>query len=298
MVGLLSVCRDARGGGWRRRRRLAVPAEKGCQLRPGERSSVPPWHRPGARRCSSTRSFSAASRRCGPGGRVGRSTCEGARRSLQVAAAELRGRGVPSHGSWSSASATTHSGSGAGAVTRLAKRFDGEARSLLRTLHRLGARQVVWVDSAPTHTGGPFHRTRSRAGPVLVVFPLRQRRLRGLDRRRDDLVLADWARRPTARPDLRHDPPQPNGAALMAKTIWERSAARPAPSGGRALAGCSASSAAAGATRESGRDRALPFRIAFGDRVLQRGKELRRVARQPPGRVDHVLEPRPPGQSL
>ena len=108
-----------------------------------------------------------------------------------------------------------------------AKRFDGEARSLLRTLHRLGARQVVWVTlRQPTPRTVPPHAV-GELGQYSWYFPYVNERLRRLDRRRDDLVLADWARA-SDRPGLTYDTIHlnPNGASLMAKTIW-RSAARP-----------------------------------------------------------------------
>ena len=102
-----------------------------------------------------------------------------------------------------------------------AKRFDGEARKLLRTLRRLGARQVVWVTlREPTARTVPPH-ARDELGQYSWYFPYVNERLRRLDRRRDDLALADWAKA-SDRPGLTYDSIHlnPKGAALMARTIW------------------------------------------------------------------------------
>ena len=103
-----------------------------------------------------------------------------------------------------------------------ARRFDGEARRLLRTLRALGARQVVWVTlREPTPQTVP-PQARGELGQYSWYFPYVNERLRRLDRRRDDLVLADWARA-SARPGLTYDSIHLNatGASLMARTIWE-----------------------------------------------------------------------------
>jgi hypothetical protein len=102
-----------------------------------------------------------------------------------------------------------------------ARRFDGEARRLLRTLHRLGARQIVWVTlREPTRRTVP-PRAQGELGQYSWYFPDVNERLRRLDRRRDDLVLADWARA-SDRPGLTYDSIHLNssGGALMARTIW------------------------------------------------------------------------------
>lgn len=102
-----------------------------------------------------------------------------------------------------------------------AKRFDREARRLLRTLRRLGARQVVWVTlREPTRSTVPAH-ARDELGQYSWYFPYVNERLRRLDRRGDDLVLADWASA-SSRPGITYDTIHLNaeGAALMAKTIW------------------------------------------------------------------------------
>jgi lysophospholipase L1-like esterase len=103
-----------------------------------------------------------------------------------------------------------------------ARRFDREARRLLRTLRALGARQVVWVTlREPTPQTVP-PQARGELGQYSWYFPYVNERLRRLDRRRDDLVLADWARA-SARPGLTYDSIHLNttGASLMARTIWE-----------------------------------------------------------------------------
>jgi hypothetical protein len=117
-----------------------------------------------------------------------------------------------------------------------AARFDREAKGLLRVLRRLGARQIVWVTlREPTARTVPSH-ARGELGQYSWYFPYVNERLRRLDRRRDDLVLADWARA-SARPGLTYDSIHLNttGASLMARTIWEavsRAARLPGPAAG------------------------------------------------------------------
>src|SRR5215207_5637424 len=67
-----------------------------------------------------------------------------------------------------------------------AARFDGEATRLLRTLHRLGARQIVWVTlREPTAQTVP-PAARDELDDYSWYFPYVNGRLRYLDRRRDD----------------------------------------------------------------------------------------------------------------
>jgi hypothetical protein len=102
-----------------------------------------------------------------------------------------------------------------------AARFDREAQGLLRTLHRLGARQIVWVTlREPTARTVPPH-ARGELGQYSWYFPYVNGRLRYLDRRRDDLVLANW-KASSDRPGLTYDSIHLNraGAAVMARTIW------------------------------------------------------------------------------
>jgi hypothetical protein len=101
-----------------------------------------------------------------------------------------------------------------------AARFDREARSLMRTLRRLGARQLVWVTlREPTAATVPPS-ARGELGQYSWYFPYVNERLRRLDRRHDDLVLADWAA-VSRRPGLTYDSIHLNttGARLMARTI-------------------------------------------------------------------------------
>jgi hypothetical protein len=101
-----------------------------------------------------------------------------------------------------------------------AARFDHDAVRLLRTLRRKGAREFVWVTlREPTRRTVPPG-ARGELGRYSWYFPYVNRRLRRLNRRRDDLVLADWAR-VSRRPGLTYDSIHLNqrGARLMARTI-------------------------------------------------------------------------------
>jgi hypothetical protein len=103
---------------------------------------------------------------------------------------------------------------------RWARRFDREARTLLRALSRLGAKQFVWVTlREPTARTVPPS-SRDELGQYSWYFPYVNERLRRLDRKRDDLVLADWAE-VSRRPGLTYDTIHLNerGAKLMARTI-------------------------------------------------------------------------------
>jgi lysophospholipase L1-like esterase len=103
---------------------------------------------------------------------------------------------------------------------RWAGRFDRDARRLLRTLRRLGARQFVWVTlREPTRKTVPPSGWRE-LGLYSWYFPYVNERLHRLDRRRSDLVLADWAA-VSRRRGLTYDSIHlnPRGARLMAKTI-------------------------------------------------------------------------------
>lgn len=101
-----------------------------------------------------------------------------------------------------------------------AKRWDREARWLLRTLRRRGAKQFVWVTlREPTPRTVP----RCCVGELRYYswyFPYVNERLDRLDRRRDDLVLADWTEAGD-RPGITYDSIHLNdrGGKLMARTI-------------------------------------------------------------------------------
>lgn len=101
-----------------------------------------------------------------------------------------------------------------------AARFDGEARRLVRTLRRRGARQIVWVTLRE-----PRAEFLSAAGDEELhvyswYFPYVNERLRALDRDRDDVVLADWAA-VSNRKGLTYDSIHltSTGGLLMARTI-------------------------------------------------------------------------------
>lgn len=99
------------------------------------------------------------------------------------------------------------------------RRFDRDAVRLLRTLRRRGARQFVWVTlREPTARTTPAA-ARSQL-PYTWYLHVVNRRLHALDRRRRDLVLADWARA-SAHPRLTYDSIHlnPRGAMLMARTV-------------------------------------------------------------------------------
>jgi len=101
-----------------------------------------------------------------------------------------------------------------------AARFDGEARRLVTTLKRLGARQIVWVKlreprpaTAPPGSGGELNQ-------YSWYFPYVNARLHKLDDERDDVVLADWTTA-SNRPGVTYDTIHCNatGALLMGRTI-------------------------------------------------------------------------------
>lgn len=100
-----------------------------------------------------------------------------------------------------------------------AARFDTDAARLLRVLRRRGARQFVWVTlrEPTTRTVPVAARPQLKYTWYLHVV---DRHLHKLDRRRGDLVLADWARA-SDRPGLTYDSIHlnPRGARLMARTV-------------------------------------------------------------------------------
>jgi hypothetical protein len=101
-----------------------------------------------------------------------------------------------------------------------ARRFDTEARRLLATLRRQGAKQFVWVTlRRPTPASTP-PRGRGELGRYSWYFGYVNERLHRLARRRDDVVLADWAqasKTPYDTYDSIHV--NPRGAARMARVI-------------------------------------------------------------------------------
>jgi hypothetical protein len=103
-----------------------------------------------------------------------------------------------------------------------AARFDGEAKRLLRTLHRLGAQQIVWVTLRQPVARTVPPQARGELDQYSWYFPYVNGRLRYLDRHRDDLVLANW-KVASDRPGVTYDSIHlnPAGAALMARTTWQ-----------------------------------------------------------------------------
>jgi hypothetical protein len=106
--------------------------------------------------------------------------------------------------------------------TLWARKFDGEARHLLTRLRRKGARQFVWVTLRDAPRRVIPRDARWQYDRYAWYFPYVNERLRGLDRRRDDLVLAPWDK-VSDRRGLTYDAIHlnPEGAALMADTIYK-----------------------------------------------------------------------------
>jgi hypothetical protein len=101
-----------------------------------------------------------------------------------------------------------------------ARRWDREAEWLLRVLRRKGAKQFVWVTlREPTPRTVPRRSVRELRY-YSWYFPYVNERLRRLDRRRDDLVLANWTR-VGDRPGITYDSIHLNsrGGELMARLI-------------------------------------------------------------------------------
>ncbi len=101
-----------------------------------------------------------------------------------------------------------------------ARRWDREAAWLLRVLRRKGAKQFVWVMlREPTPATVPRYAV-SELSYYSWYFPYVNERLRRLDRRRDDVVLANWAK-VGDRPGITYDSIHLNsrGGPLMARLI-------------------------------------------------------------------------------
>lgn len=128
-----------------------------------------------------------------------------------------------------------------------ARRFDREAARLVRVLRARGARQIVWVTVREPRAQDLTATGRAELGRYAWYFPYVNERLRVLDRRRGDVVLADWAA-VSNRPGLTYDSIHltRKGGILMGRTIKaaieaeaERQAAarRPAQTSSRRTAG-------------------------------------------------------------
>ena len=103
-----------------------------------------------------------------------------------------------------------------------ARKFDTEATALLATLRRKGARQFVWVTLREARRAVIPPGALAQHNRYAWYFPYVNERLRRLDRRRDDLVLAPWDQ-VSDRRGLTYDAIHlnPEGAALMARTIQQ-----------------------------------------------------------------------------
>ncbi len=101
-----------------------------------------------------------------------------------------------------------------------ARKFDGEAKELLATLRRKGARQFVWVTLRDARRAVIPSSALWQFDRYAWYFPYVNERLRRFDRTRDDLVLARWDLVSDKR-GLTYDAIHlnPDGAAVMARTI-------------------------------------------------------------------------------
>ncbi|HEX2414799.1 MAG TPA: hypothetical protein VHJ37_06270 [Thermoleophilaceae bacterium] len=104
-----------------------------------------------------------------------------------------------------------------------AARFDRDATVLVRTLRGLGARQIVWVTLRELRPGLVPPGGRDQFARYAWYFPYVNNRLRRLDRRRRDVVLAEW-HKAADRPGITYDAIHTNtiGSRIMARTIWRR----------------------------------------------------------------------------
>jgi hypothetical protein len=103
---------------------------------------------------------------------------------------------------------------------RWAARFDAEARKLIATLKRLGAKQIVWVKlREPNARTVPPH-ARGELSQYSWYFPYVNARLKRIARARRDVVLANWTSAAN-RPGVTYDSIHCNsrGALLMGRTI-------------------------------------------------------------------------------
>ena len=101
-----------------------------------------------------------------------------------------------------------------------ARKFDTEAKELLATLRRKRARQFVWVTLRDARRSVIPSSALWQHDRYAWYFPYVNERLRRLDRKRDDLVLARWDE-VSNRSGLTYDAIHlnPEGATLMARTI-------------------------------------------------------------------------------
>jgi hypothetical protein len=98
--------------------------------------------------------------------------------------------------------------------------FDRSMNTLVRTLRRQGAEQIVWITLRTPRRGVIPASSRWQFDKYSWYFPYVNERLRLLDARSPNVVLADWAK-VSNRPGLTYDAIHldPDGQALMARTI-------------------------------------------------------------------------------
>ncbi len=103
---------------------------------------------------------------------------------------------------------------------RWAARFDAEARKLVATLKRLGAKQIVWVKLREPSVRTVPPGARGELGQYSWYFPYVNARLKRIARARRDVVLANWTAAAN-RPGVTYDSIHCNtrGALLMGRTI-------------------------------------------------------------------------------
>lgn len=103
---------------------------------------------------------------------------------------------------------------------RWAARFDREARKLIATLKRLGARQIVWVKLREPNARTVPPGARGELSQYSWYFPYVNARLKRIARARRDVVLANWTRASDRR-GVTYDSIHCNsrGALLMGRTI-------------------------------------------------------------------------------
>jgi len=101
-----------------------------------------------------------------------------------------------------------------------AEEFDASMMRLVQTLRRQGAEQIVWVTLRTPRRSVVPPSSRWQFDKYSWYFPYVNERLRLLDARNPDVVLADWAK-VSNRPGLTYDAIHldPDGRALMARTI-------------------------------------------------------------------------------
>ena len=103
---------------------------------------------------------------------------------------------------------------------RWSARFDAEARKLIATLKRLGAKQIVWVKLREPNARTVPPGARGELSQYSWYFPYVNARLKRIARARRDVVLANWTAASNRR-GVTYDSIHCNtrGALLMGRTI-------------------------------------------------------------------------------